>query len=205
MVISKLSRVSRREVWRDEARDFTTWLQKTIDVLNDATDMVLSEPRREQSAGMFRVDLVAEDEAGNPVVIENQLARSDHDHLGKLITSLTAIEAKIAIWIVADPRPEHVKAISWLNDSSAARCYLFKVEAVQIDGPPPAPLLTLIVGPGEETTGVAATKKDIVERYDIRRRFWTQPFDIANEKTPLHPITPPVSPATSVRMPANVA
>ena len=136
MAISKLRRVPLREVWKDEARDFTTWLQKNIDVLDDATDMVLSEAQREQSAGTFRVDLVAEDEAGNPVVIENQLEKSNHDHLGKLITYLTAIDAKTAIWIVADPRPEHVKAISWLNDSSPARFFLFKVEAVKIDESP---------------------------------------------------------------------
>ena len=33
---------------------------------------------------------------------------------------------------------------------------------------------------------MAETKKDIVERYGIRRRFWTQLLDMANEKTPLH-------------------
>jgi len=84
------------------------------------------------------VDLVAEDDSGNLVIIENQLERSNHDHLGKLITYLTALEAKVAIWIVREPRPEHVKAVAWLNETSSAAFYLVKVEAIQIGESPPA-------------------------------------------------------------------
>ena len=93
----------------------------------------------------------------------NQLERSNHDHLGKLITYLTAIGAKVAIWIVADPRPEHVSAISWLNESSSASFYLLKVEAIKIGDSEPAPLLTLIVGPSEEARELGETKKGISE------------------------------------------
>ena len=62
---------------------------------------------REKSAGSFSIDLVAEDESGDKVIIENQIGKSDHDHLGKVITYLTALDAHAAVWIVADPRPEH--------------------------------------------------------------------------------------------------
>ena len=147
--IGSLQRVALREVWPHEALDFTPWLEENIDVLNNAIDLSLSIVEREQAAGDFSVDLVAEDESGNPIIIENQLERSNHDHLGKLITYLTAIGAKAAIWIVADPRPEHIGAISWLNESSSAAFYLIKVEAVRIGDSPPAPLLTLIVGSSE--------------------------------------------------------
>lgn len=186
MTIGKLQRRPLREVWKREAKDFTTWLQDNIDVLNEVLDLNLEGAEREQAAGTFSVDIVAEDELGNPVVIENQLEKSNHDHLGKLITYLTAIEAKTAIWIVADPRPEHVKAISWLNESSGANFYLLKVEAVQIGESPSAPLLTLIVGPSEESREVGATKKEMAERYVIRRRFWTQLLERAKNKTKLH-------------------
>lgn len=110
--IGKLERVPLKEVWKHEALEFTKWLEENIDVLNDVLDINLSSVEREQSAGSFSVDLVAEDEAGDLVVIENQLGKSEHDHLGKLITYLTALEAKTAIWIVTDPRPEHVRAVS---------------------------------------------------------------------------------------------
>ncbi len=112
------------QVWKHEARDFTKWLQDNIEILNEVLDLSLSSAESERSAGDFSVDLVAEDESGNPVIIENQLEKSNHDHLGKLITYLVAIGARTAIWIVADPRPEHVSAISWLNESPAADFYL---------------------------------------------------------------------------------
>jgi RecB family endonuclease NucS len=96
-MVGKLKRVRLREVWKNEAKDFTCWLQDNIDVLNEVLDISLSSPEREQDAGNFSVDLVAEDQSGNPVIIENQLEKSNHDHLGKVITYLTAIEAKTAI------------------------------------------------------------------------------------------------------------
>ena len=185
-MIGKIERVPLREVWKREALDFTTWLEDNIDILNENLDINLSNAEREKAAGTFSVDLVAEDDKGNPVVIENQLEKSNHDHLGKLITYLTAIGAKTAIWIVADPRPEHINAISWLNESSSASFYLIKVEAVRIGGSEPAPLLTLIVGPSEEAIGVGKTKKEMAERYAIRKKFWTQLLDHAKTKTKLH-------------------
>ncbi len=143
-MIGKIERIPLREIWKHEAYDFTTWIEDNIDVVSEVIGETLSSPEREQSAGKFNVDLVAEDESGNTVIIENQLEKSNHDHLGKLITYLTAIGAKTAIWIVADPRPEHVGAISWLNESSSAEFFLLKVEGIKIEDSKPAPLLTSI-------------------------------------------------------------
>lgn len=185
-MIGKLERVPLRDVWKHEAYDFTRWLQDNIDVLGEVVDFSLSNAEPEQSAGVFSVDLVAEDESGNPVVIENQLEKSNHDHLGKLITYLTALGAKKAIWLVADPRPEHVGAIAWLNESSSADFYLLKVEAVQIGNSSRAPLLTLIVGPSKESREVGDTKKELAERHIIRKRFWKKLLEKAKEKTKLH-------------------
>src|SRR5215207_10804560 len=159
--VGKIQRVPLREVWKHEALDFTTWLRENIDVLNEALNLSLSNAEREQAAGDFSVDLVAEDESSDPVIIENQLEKSNHDHLGKLLTYLVAIGAKKAVWIVSVPRPEHVSAITWLNESSSASFYLVKVEAIKIEDSPPAPLLTMVVGPSEESVEVGETKKDL--------------------------------------------
>src|SRR5215213_9014899 len=170
--IGKLERVPLREVWKHEAYDFTQWLQDNVDVLNAALDITLVNVDREHAAGPFSIDLVAEDEGGGKFIIENQLEKSNHDHLGKLLTYLAALNARGAIWIVSEPRPEHVAAIAWLNDSSSAAFYLVKVEAVRIGISPPAPLLTVIVEPSEDKAAVAATNKEFAERYDIRQRWW---------------------------------
>ena len=190
-MIGRLRRVALREVWPHEARDFTPWLAENIDVLNSAIDLSLSIVEREQAVGDFSVDLVAEDESGDPVIIENQLERSNHDHLGKLITYLTQIGATAAIWIVKEARPEHTSAISWLNESSSANFYLLKLEAVRLGDSPPAPILTLIVGSSEESQEACETKKELAERQILRRRFWTQLLERAQKKTSLHANTSP--------------
>src|SRR6185437_1622691 len=171
--VGRLERVALREVWKHEAQDFTQWLENNIEILNESLDFNQVGANREKSAGDFSVDLVAEDENGGTVIIENQLEKSNHDHLGKLVTYLTALDAKTAIWIVSDPRPEHVAAIAWLNESSSAEFYMVKVEAVRIGDSPAAALFTLIVGPSVETKEVGETKKEIAERYFIRKRWWT--------------------------------
>lgn len=129
---------------------------------------------------------MAQDAHGNYVVIENQLERSDHDHLGKLVTYLAIFGAKTAVWIVADPRPEHVQAINWLNEASEGSFYLVKLEAIRIESSPSAPLLTLIVGPSEESKEVGRTKKERSERDGLREKFWTQFLDSAKARTQLH-------------------
>ncbi len=186
MGIGKISRIPIRDLWNHEAYDFTTWLRDNIDVLNDSLNMNLSSVENEHSVGSFNIDLVAEDDDGNVVVIENQLEKSDHDHLGKLITYLTAMDAKTAIWIVSEPRQEHVKAVSWLNEATSASFYLFKLEAIQIGDSTPAPLLTSIVEPSETSKSVGNAKKDMAERDKFRYDFWTQLLEISSEKTKLH-------------------
>ncbi len=180
--VGRLRRVALREVWPHEALDFTKWLGENLDVLNEVLGLNLQNPESEQAAGDFRVDVVAEEADGTLVVIENQLGQSDHDHLGKIITYLTGLEAKKAIWIVADPRPEHVAAISWLNsESSTAKFYLVKVEAVRIGTSEPAPLLTKIVAPSTEPS----IKQELTERHTLRYRFWASLLEAAKPRSRL--------------------
>lgn len=185
-MVQKITRIPLREAFKHEAYDFTKWLEDNLDILNDVLDITLSNAEREASAGDFSVDLVAEDESGGKVIIENQLEKSNHDHLGKVITYLVAMEAHTAIWIVSDPRPEHVSAITWLNEASTASFYLLKLEAIKIANSDPAPLLTLIVGPSEQTKAVGKAKQEFAERYDIRKTFWKKLLECAKAKTKLH-------------------
>lgn len=185
-MIGKIERLPLRSVWQHEAYNFTQWLQDNIELLNEVIAINLSNPEREQNAGSFSVDIVAEDDNGNPVVIENQLEKSNHDHLCKFITYLVSIEARTAIWIVADPRTEHVNAINWLNESSAAEFYLIKLEAIKIEESVPAALFTVIVGPSAESKEIGRTKKEFTERDAVREKFWIQLLEYAKQKTKLH-------------------
>lgn len=184
-MIGKIEKVPLRDIWKHEANDFTKWLQNNIDVLSEVINLPLSNVEREQSTGNFYVDLTAEDNSGNTVIIENQLEKSNHDHLGKIITYLSSMDARTAIWIVSEPRPEHVSAINWLNESTAANFYLLKIEGVKIGDSDPAPLLTLIVGPSEETENVGKSKREKKERYVLRKEFWTIVLNKLKDKTNL--------------------
>lgn len=184
-MIGKIEKVPLRDIWKHEAHDFTKWLQDNIDVLSDVINLPLTNVEREQTTGNFYVDLTAEDNSGKTVIIENQLEKSNHDHLGKIITYLSSMDATTAIWIVSEPRPEHVSAINWLNESTAANFYLIKIEGVKIGDSNPAPPLTLIVGPSEETESVGKTKREKKERYVLRKDFWTIVLNKLKNKTSL--------------------
>lgn len=185
-MIEKIQRLPLRSVWRHEAFDFTTWLEQNVDALAEVLGVSLSNIEREQDAGDFKVDLVAENDAGEAVVIENQLEKSNHDHLGKLLTYLAALDAKMAVWIVAEPRPEHVRAVGWLNESGLANFYLLKLEAIRVGESEPAPLLTLITGPSEETTQAGDKKKEFVRRENATYHFFEGLLERARKRTPLH-------------------
>lgn len=185
-MVGKISRLPLRDVWPRGETEFTEWLRDNIDVLNEVINITMSGAEIEQPAGNFFVDIVAEDEAGGVVIIENQFEKSDHDHLGKILTYKVAREASTAIWVVADPRPEHISAISYLNESTDASFYMLKVEAIRIGDSSPAPLLTMIVGPTEEAREVGESKKEWAERHTLRYDFWQQLLERAKVKTRLH-------------------
>lgn len=183
--IGKLEPVALREIWKHEAYDFTSWLFENCDVLNDQLGLTISPLEKEKSVGPFNVDILAEDSNGRVVIIENQLSRTNHDHLGKLLTYMSNLEAKIAIWVSTDPRPEHVTAINYLNEivPQDTHFYLLRLQAFRIGDSNPAPHFTLIAGPSEERAAGGEVKKEFAERDIFRYRFFEQLLARANQVT----------------------
>jgi len=176
-----------RAVFKDEAKNFTTWLEQHLDVLAERLGMELNPVQREKNVGDFNVDLLCEDSAGRAVIIENQLDKTDHDHLGKLLTYLVNLDASTAIWVTGEPRSEHEKVIDWLNQNTAADLsfYLVKVEAVRIGESPAAPLFTVVAGPSEQAKELGEKKKEWAERHYKRLEFWKRLLGKSKEKTRL--------------------
>ena len=176
MAIGKLEKVDLRELWKDEQLQFSPWLEKNVDVLSEELGVELSIVGREKGVGSFSVDLEAVDADGNRVVLENQLERSDHTHLGQLLTYLTNLEAKTAIWITSEARPEHVKALHWLNEVSPddVAFYLVQLSAYRIGNSEPAPLFTVIVGPSEEVKNVGEAKEATAKLQRLQAKFWEE-------------------------------
>ena len=50
MKIGKLEKISLREIWGNEAKDFTRWLEDNIENLNDSLDLSLSIIEREKTS-----------------------------------------------------------------------------------------------------------------------------------------------------------
>jgi hypothetical protein len=175
-----------RDVWAKEAKDFTTWLANNMDILSEQLGLELTVLESEKSVGPFAADILAEDQAGH-VVIENQLERTDHDHLGKLITYLSNLDAKTAIWITSDPRPEHVRAIEYLNEVSPedTKFYLVQIKAFKIGGSEPAPYFNIVAGPSNEVKSRGVIKKQFAEKDQKRLEFFRQLLDLSNSKTAL--------------------
>ena len=106
------------KVWPHEANDFTTWLAEkdNLSLLGEAVGIELEPVETESSVGGFSLDILAKEaDTGRNVVIENQLEETNHDHLGKIITYASGKDAAIIVWVVKRARPEHRKAIEWLN------------------------------------------------------------------------------------------
>jgi len=188
MPIARLTRVSLRDVWPHEAHDFTRWLAENLDYLEEVTGLSLTLIGHEAPTGDFAVDILAEDGEGNLVVIENQLGHTDHDHLGKLLTYMSNHEAKTAIWIASQPRPEHEKAVQWLNETLPADVsfYLIQVGAVRIQDSAPAPLFSVVAGPSRESRQIGTQRKELAERHLLRLEFWERLLEKASQRRHPH-------------------
>ena len=180
--IGKLENVSVREVWPKEEHDFTPWLANNIEILSEKLGIDVSNAEREKRAGTFEVDLLAEDGNSEPVIIECQFGKSDHDHLGKILTYLTQLNAKVAVWICEEPREEHDKVVSWLNEATPVDFYLVKVEALRIGDSLPASSFTVLSGPSAEARTAGEIKKNWAERHKKRFQFWEKLLEKTKSK-----------------------
>ena len=101
--VGSIKNVAIRRLWPTEHADFTPWLQTHIGELDNVLGIGLTNPQREVGAGDFSIDLVAETNFGD-VVIESQFGRTDHRHLGQLVTYLSQRDVERAIWIAEEGR-----------------------------------------------------------------------------------------------------
>ena len=89
LVLGHLERVDLRSVWSNEAYDFTPWLSRADNLvkLGQVLGLDLELEGTEQGVGPYSADIVCKDTVSDRyVLIENQLERTDHVHLGQLLT-----------------------------------------------------------------------------------------------------------------------
>ena len=177
--VGSIKNVAIRKVWPTEHADFTPWLQTHIGELDNVLGLGLTNPQREVGAGDFSIDLVAETNFGD-VVIENQFGRSDHRHLGQLVTYLSQRDVERAIWIAEEARPEHVKAVETLNERGIGQIWMVTVRAIAIGDSAPAPLFAVVAEPADVEKTVEST--ELTQSQVNRRDFLAALFARARDE-----------------------
>ncbi|MCY3850209.1 MAG: DUF4268 domain-containing protein [Acidimicrobiaceae bacterium] len=173
--VASLDEVPLRDVWRDEARDFTPWLAANPYHLGKALQMDLELESAEVAVGPFSADVVLRDaNTGQRVVVENFLEKTDHDHLGKLITYAAVLEAHWAVLVAGAFRPEHRSALIWLNSISGEGSGFFAIEvhAVRIGNSPAAVRLDVVVEPDDFARRARAGAKTVSETASRYTEWW---------------------------------
>ena len=181
MNIGKLKEVDIRNLWKHEQYDFSEWLSKSenIKLLDDILGLTLTDITKEAYVGSYRCDIFAKDESsGIKVIIENQLEASNHDHLGKIITYASGLDAEVIVWIVKQAKEEHRSAIEWLNNNTNNNVNFFLIElhAYTIENSVPAPFFEVIEKPNGfiKNSKINGEQDNLNKSQSERLEFWNR-------------------------------
>jgi hypothetical protein len=190
-MLGKFMKIDLREIWKHEAINFTKWLaqEENIKLLGDEIGLDIQVIKTEASVGSFSVDILAEETStGKSIIIENQLEQTNHDHLGKIITYASGLEASYIIWVFKQIREEHRRAIDWLNEITTNEVNFFAVqlELWKIDDSLPAPKFNIISSPNDWAKAIKASKdnENLSENNLFQLEFWQGFIDYMQNKQP---------------------
>ena len=162
--LDRLQPVELRDVWPNEAADFTPWLAKeeNLKLLGETLDMELELEAQEKSVGDFRADILCKNDDDTWVVIENQLEETKHDHLGQILTYAAGLDAHTVIWIAKEFKEEHRAALDQLNEITNDRFSYFGVEIKvwQIGDSKPTPQFEIISKPNDWSRSISPPSSD---------------------------------------------
>lgn len=148
-------------------------------MLSDEIGLTLTKINKEVFVGSYRCDLVAKDETtGIKVIIENQLEATNYDHLGKIITYASGLDANVVIWIVKEAREEHRSAIEWLNNKTTKDIsfFLMEIRAYKIGDSLPAPKFVIVEKPNDfvKTANTSIDSGELSKAQAERLNFWNR-------------------------------
>lgn len=157
--LARLEPVEVRRVWPNETQDFTPWLaeDENLQLLGETLGMKLESAGTEVSVGSFSADILAIDtNSRSKVLIENQLAPTDHSHLGQVLTYAAGLDAPTVVWIARRFTDEHRAALEWLNNATTAdfRFFGLEVEVWKIGNSAHAPKFNIVAKPNDWTKSV---------------------------------------------------
>lgn len=178
--LGRLEPLSLREVWQNEAREFTPWLadEENLRLLGDTLGIEMQLEAQEKDVGPYRADIVCKDTADDSwVLIENQLTVTNHTHLGQILTYAAGLNALTIIWIAERFTDEHRATIDWLNEivSENVRFFGIEIEIWRIGDSNPAPKFNIVARPNEWTKGGGASRmleSELTDAKKLQLEFW---------------------------------
>jgi len=181
MALGKLVRVDLRTVWNNEATDFTPWLSKAenLEALSETLGMDLESTGTEQSVGNYRADLLCKDAYSDSyVLVENQLEKTNHSHLGQILTYCAGLNVKTVIWIASRFTDEHRAALDYLNEITDEGYGFFglELELWRIGDSAPAPKFNVVSRPNNWAKSVRESAQHSAELSDTKQQqlaYWT--------------------------------
>ncbi len=181
MKFETLNPVDLRKAWTNEATDFTPWLasQEGLDMLGQAINMELELDETEKGVGPYRADIVCVDTSTNmKVLIENQIEKINHNHLGQVLTYAAGLNAVTIIWIAKSFTDEHRATLDWMNEISNEDINFFglEIELWQIGDSGFAPKLNIVSKPNDwlKQRSTSYSSKDISDTKMLQLDFWTK-------------------------------
>ena len=185
--LGTLERTDIKSAWPREDTNFTQWLaaEGNISILSDALGVPIEVTHTEKYVGPYRADIVGRTNDDDIVVVENQYGRTNHDHLGKLLTYAADLDAKYVVWIAEEFTEQHRNAVDWINEHVAEGLSVFaiQVELWKIADSPPAPRFNLVAQPNDWTRTVRAAERAQADRAgsasaETYTRYWQAMMDI---------------------------
>jgi hypothetical protein len=184
--LGRLERVDLRAAWQTEDGDFTNWLaeEENLALLGETLSLELELEGTEKRVGPFRADILCKDTAdGSWVLVENQLERTDHDHLGKLMTYAAGLEAVTVVWIARNFTDEHRAALDWLNQITAEQHNFFglEIELWCIGTSAKAPKFNVISKPNDWTKNAAirgTVSEELTGSQQLWLDYWTAMMEV---------------------------
>ena len=182
--LGTLEKVELREVWERENSDFTPWLagEENINILGQKIGLDLEVEAQEKSVGKFKADILCKDiNTDNWVLIENQLEKTNHGHLGQLLTYATGLDAVTIVWIAASFNDEHKATLEWLNKITDENYNFFglEIELYKIEDSKIAPNFKIVCQPDNWSQSISREAKRIeqgeVSETKLKQyKFWTE-------------------------------
>ena len=196
--LGRLERIELRDIWNTEDRDFTPWLaeESNLELLAETIGMELELEAQEKNVGPFRADILCKSmDDDSWVLIENQIERTDHRHLGQLLTYAAGLQAVTIVWVASKFTEEHRAALDWLNKitDESFRFFGLEVELWRIDNSIAAPKFNVISKPNNWSKSISQAAQKInesatTETTELQYRYWQQLVDhLQNTGSKLRP------------------